>query len=102
MVFLVADAECSEYYYSKRVTITEEHADPLYDPPTYDEQKSEPLIEHPVAAAAVVTAVVNKATEEPEPEVENEPEPEPEMESEPEPETEEPEPEVENEPEPVP
>merc|ERR1711962_597076 len=102
MIFLVADAECSEYYHSKGVTITEEHADPLYDPPTYDQQKSDPVIEHPVAAAAVVAAAVKKATEEDEPEPVAEPvaEPEPEPEAEPEPEpAAEPEPEPEAEPE---
>ena len=103
ILFLVADSETSEYYHARGVTITEEHANPPFDPPQYEEavEEEEKVIEHPVAAAAAVAAVVAAAKEpspEPEPVAEPEPEPEPVAEPAAEPE---PEPEAEPEPEPV-
>merc|ERR1711935_1080433 len=97
ILFLVADADTSEYYHKRGITITEDHADPPFDPPQYEEavEEEKKVIEHPVVAAAAVAAVV-AATKEATPEPELEPEV-----SEPEPEIEEPEPIAEPEPEPV-
>lgn len=107
ILFLVADSETSEYYHTRGVTITEEHANPPFDPPQYEEaveeKEEEKVIEHPVAAVAAVAAAVATTKElspEPEPVAEAEPEPEPVAEPEPEP-VAEPEPEPVAEPEPV-